>query len=213
MDSGFFIFEEISVLLMEIMKGKLIYIIALTLFTWICPSLLAQIDSVPKSEGVRIDTTMHQILPAVTVYPTPEFKSKRMERQYWKLVRDVKKTLPYAKGISELVLSLEDTLQTFPDQRSKRKFLKSKEKELFADYEQPLKNLTFSQGRLLIKLVDRECSETSYELVQLYRGNLAAFFWQSVAVIFGMNLKNEYDEAGEDFIIEHVVFMVENGLI
>ncbi len=195
------------------MKTGRLYIICLLLFVGFGWNARAQETEPNHPSYTLIDTTQHQVLPSLTVHPRPEFKSRRMERKYWKLVRDVKKTLPYAKGISHLVLSLEDTLNTFESDRVKRKFLKGKEKELFADYEKPLKNLTFSQGKLLIKLVDRECSETTFELVQLYRGKLTAFFWQSFAVVFGMNLKNEYDEAGEDLMLEHVVQMVESGYL
>lgn len=187
------------------------------LFVWILIPLLssikAQDNTADSQQYIKVDTSVHKILPEIQVRPTPKFKSKRIERKYWRLVRDIKKTLPYANQISAMVIAANDTLKTLENDKEKRKYLKAKEKELLSDYDKPMRNLTLNQGRLLIKLVDRNCSETSYELVKMYRGGFTAFFWQSFALIVGANLKDEYNEDGEDHMIEHVIYMVENGLL
>ncbi len=176
------------------------------------PQLHAQSDTV-KQQYTIIDTTEHQTLPDLWVIKKPELKTKRAKRKYWRLVRDVKKTLPYANDISRMILEADDTLKTMDSDRERRKFLKQKEKELLADYDKPMRSLTLNQGKLLIKLVDRECSQTSYELVKMYRGGLTAFFWQSFARIMGADLKDQFDARGDDFLIEYVIIMVKNGQI
>ncbi len=166
---------------------------------------------VSRIEITKTDTFYFKLLPELDVYAPPKFKSKREARNYYKLIRDVRVTLPYAKLAAELLNAVNDTLQTIDSEREKKQYLKSKEKDLFQEFEQPLRRLTFSQGRLLMKLVDRECQQTSYELVKFYRGGFSAFFWQSVAYFFGANLKSEYDALGDDRMIEYVVKAFEQG--
>ena len=159
------------------------------------------------------DTMVQARLHEFVVFPPLKFKNKRQTRYYGKLVRDVKKTLPYAKRASRLINSVNDSLSRITSERARKKYLKHVEKELFKEFEQPLRKLTFSQGRLLLKLIDRECHQTSFEIVQLYRGKFSAFLWQTVARIVGANLKSEYDGFREDFLIERVVILVEKGQI
>ena len=89
--------------------------------------------------------------------------------------------------------------------------MKQAEDELKEEYGEDLKKLTFSQGKILIKLVSRETGNSSYELVQDFRGRFVAFWWQAFAKIFGHNLKMDYDPEGEDREIELIVLMIENG--
>ncbi len=171
-------------------------------------------DSIPQMPRyIVIDTTKPQMLPEIRVLEKPILETKKMERRYTRLVRDVKKTLPYARQISEIVLAVNDTLLTIESEKAQKKYLKSKEDELMSKFDKQMRKLTLRQGMLLIKLVDRECSQTSYELVKMYRGGLTAFFWQSFARVMGANLKDEFDPAGEDYMIEYVIYMVEHGLI
>ena len=102
-------------------------------------------------------------------------------------------------------------MQTISSKKKKDEYIKSVEKELFKDFEKDLRKLNYRQGKLLIKLVDRECNQTSYEIVKLYRGKFSAFFWQTVAVIFKTNLKENYNPEGDDKLLEQVVVMVEKG--
>jgi hypothetical protein len=159
------------------------------------------------------DTIYMYTLKEVVVVARPRFKSRRQEYLYTRLVRDVKITLPYAQKAA-LVLSLvNDTLQSMKNEKQKKEYLKNTEKTLFAEFEQPLRRMTFSQGRLLIKLIDRECQQNSYELVRLYRGGFSAFFWQGIAKIFGANLKSEYDAQGEDREVERIIGLIQSGYL
>ena len=130
-----------------------------------------------------------------------------------KLVRDVKRTLPYAKMVYETLIETYEYIETLPTEKAKQEHLKRMEKELFAEYKPVLKKLSLSQGKLLIKLIDRECNQSSYNLVKAFLGSFRAGFWNLFAGLFGASLKTEYDPYGKDALTEQVVILVENGLI
>lgn len=111
------------------------------------------------------------------------------------------------------IISINAGLDTLTSEREREKYLKVKEKELFAKFEQPLRHLTISQGRILIKLIDRETGNTSYELIKSLKGRFSAFVWQGVARLFGSNLKSEYDSIGKDIEIENIVLLIDEGRI
>jgi hypothetical protein len=159
------------------------------------------------------DTIAIVRLPEVLVFPELRFKSEKERRQYDKLVRDVKKTLPYAKLVYATLIETYEYIETLPDDKSRETHLKRMEKELFREYKPELKKLTLSQGKLLIKLVDRECNQTSYHLVAAYLGRFRAGFWNLFAGMFGASLKSEYDPNGKDALTERVVLLVEHGQI
>jgi hypothetical protein len=104
-------------------------------------------------------------------------------------------------------------LGTLKTEKEKKAYLKKAEKELFAEFEQPIRHLTVSQGLLLIRLIDRETGDTSYNLIKEYKSGFAAFFWQSVARLFGSNLKADYDPEGEEKMIEHIIILLDNGML
>lgn len=157
------------------------------------------------------DTIPHITLRLIYVYPKMKFKNKRQERHYYKLVRDVKKTLPIAKEVRNAVIETYEYLETLPDEEAKQRHIKNVEKGLKKQYTPRMKKLTFSQGKLLIKLVDRECNQSSYQLVRAFMGPLKAGFYQAFASIFGASLKKEYHPEDEDKMIEQIVTLVENG--
>lgn len=159
------------------------------------------------------DTVAIVNLREVYVFPKVKFRNRREEQKYWKLVRDVKRTLPYAKMVYETLIETYEYIETLPDEKSKQAHLKRMEKELFAEYKPQLKKLTFSQGKLLIKLIDRECNQSSYQLVKAFLGSFRAGFWNFFAGMFGASLKAEYDPKGEDAMTERIVVLVENGLL
>lgn len=159
------------------------------------------------------DTIPYITLRNVYIYPKMKFKSKRQEKYYWKLVRDVKKTLPIAKEIRKAVLETYEYMETLPDEKSREKHIKAVEKGLKEQYTARMKKLTFSQGKLLIKLVDRECNQSSYQLVKAFMGPFKAGFYQTFAALFGASLKKEYRPEDEDKLIERVATLVENGLL
>lgn len=165
--------------------------------------------------GTRIDgdTILYHEVPAVYVYPRSDFRSKRFEKQYWRLVQKVKKVYPYAKKANELLEQYSEQYEATKDKKLRRKYVKQAEDELFGQYGPQLKKLTISEGRILIKLIDRETGTTSYELIQDLKGGITAFFWQGIARIFGNDLKSEYDPEVEDRLIEEIIFYIEAGVI
>ena len=159
------------------------------------------------------DTIPHVYLPTVYVFPELTFKNDKERQQYNKLVRDVKRTLPYARLIYETLIETYEYIETLPDEKSKQAHLKRMEKELYAQYKPELKKLTLSQGKLLIKLVDRECHQASYNLAKAYLGSFRAGFWNIFAGMFGASLKTKYDPNGKDALTERVVLLVQCGAI
>lgn len=131
--------------------------------------------------------------------------------RYDKLVRDVKKTLPIAKMINKTIIETYEYLETIPDKKERNKHIKRVEKGLKEQYTPMMKKLTFSQGKLLIRLVDRECNQSSYELVKAFMGPFKAGFYQTFAALFGASLKKEYDPEKEDKMTERVITLVESG--
>lgn len=166
-----------------------------------------------RAQVVNGDTVPVVNLREVYVYPPVKFKNKRQQHQYNKLVRDVKRTLPYAKLIYETLIETYEYIETLPTEKEQRAHLKRMEKELFEQYKPELKKMTLSQGKLLIKLVDRECNQSAYNLAKAFLGPFRAGFWNIFAGMFGASLKSEYDPKGKDAQTERVVVLVENGLI
>jgi hypothetical protein len=147
----------------------------------------------------------------VTVYAHPQFPKKSDFRKYERLVNNLKKVYPYALIVRTRLSKVNEELSKIKTERERKDYLKKVEKEVFADYEGDIRDMTITQGRLLIKLIDRETQNTSYALIKDYRGKLAAAFWQGIARIFGSNLKEEYDPYGEDFLIETIILEIDAG--
>lgn len=156
---------------------------------------------------------VYQMRPITVFPPMKKFTSKKAEKHYWRTVRDVKKTLPYAKLIYDILVETYKYMETLPDEESRHRHLVRMEDELFKQYKPVLKKFTFSQGKMLIKLVNRECNQSSYELIRAFLGSFRAGFWQTFGQIFGVTLKSEWDPEGEDKEIERVCVLVEQGLL
>lgn len=150
---------------------------------------------------------MHDIY----VYPKLTFRNKQQERFYWRTVRDVKKTLPFAKLLAMEMAYADRQLVQIPDQKMRKRWWKDHEKYLFKKYEQDFRKMTASQGQMLMKLMDRESDRTSYEIIEHYRGKASANFWQFVAKLFKNDLKEGYDAEDKDRIVERVINLVEAG--
>lgn len=157
------------------------------------------------------DTVPYATIPEVRIYARRRFKSKREQTRYSRMVWNVKRVLPYARIAAERLTAIEDSLQKITDERQRKAFIKSSEEALFAEFEKPLRKLTITQGKILIKLIDRETGDTSFQLIRTLKGRFSAFMWQSVARIFGSNLKMEYDPEGKDKQIETIVLMIDDG--
>lgn len=159
----------------------------------------------------KTDTFYLARMQDVYVYPQMVFKSKKQERFYWRTVRDVKKTLPFAKELTREMQVADQQLALQPDDKARRKWWRQYEKYLFKKYESSFRGMTASQGQMLMKLMDRESDRTSYELIKQYRGKATANFWQFVAKLFKNDLKEEYDADDKDRIVERVINLVEAG--
>lgn len=185
------------------------------LFPLIALPALAQVGdfTVVRAKVENADTIAIVELNEITIRSFPIFKKRRDLRSHTKLVRNVKKVYPYAKLAGILLKEYEVILSEAETDRERKKIIKQAEEELKAEFGDDLRDMTFSQGKILIKLVDRETGETSYDLVKELRGGFSAFFYQTFARIFGYNLKTNYDPEGEDRKIEHIVQMIETGQI
>ncbi len=197
------------------MKRILLYLL---FFSFI--AVLAQAQKTTTINGYVVpvcvykgDTIPALRLPTVYVFKPLKFKNKKQEREYNRLVHNVKKTLPIAKEVNRAIIETYEFLQTLPDEKSREKHLKMVEKGVKEQYTPRLKKLTFSQGKLLIKLINRETNSSSYELVKAFLGPFKAGFYQAFAALFGASLKKEYHPEGEDILIEQIIILVENGQI
>ena len=133
--------------------------------------------------------------------------------QYHKLVRDVKKTLPYAKEIAHIIIETYEYMETLPNHKAKQKHLEKMEKHLKDVYTPKMKKLTRRQGQLLMKLIDRETNSSSYHIVQSFMGTFKAFSYNALASLFGNSLKKRYNPYDEDRMVERVAVLVEQGAI
>lgn len=157
------------------------------------------------------DTILLSSIDEVYIFPLRKFNSARDLRRYRRLIRNVKKAYPYAKLAKAKLDEIEANLAKLKTERTRKDYVKQVEKEIRYEYEDELKKLTITQGRILIKLIDRETGNTSYQLLKELRGSFSAFFWQALARLFGSNLKTEFDAQGEDKLINEIVILIENG--
>lgn len=147
----------------------------------------------------------------VYVFPELTFKDKKQQQAYNRLVYNIKKVLPIAKECNQIILETGAYLETIPGKKERQEHMKRVEKEIWNKYKPRMKKLTFTQGKLLIKLIDRECNSTSYDLVKAFLGPVRAGFYQAFAWAFGSSLKKRYDPQGADRLVERIVLMVEAG--
>ncbi|GBU07529.1 hypothetical protein AwDysgo_08600 [Bacteroidales bacterium] len=168
---------------------------------------------VAANDGFISDSLPLIVLPDIMIFPPPQFYNEEEERKYWRMVRDVKKTLPYAKMIYATLMETYEYIETLPNKKTRDSHLKRMEKELFADYKPELKKMTKTQGKLLIRLIDRECNQSSYDLMKAFLGTFRARFWNVFAGMFGASLKSRWDPQGKDADLERVVVLVESGAL
>jgi hypothetical protein len=159
------------------------------------------------------DTIIHREIKEIRVYPRRDFRSAAIQKQYYRLIQRIKKVYPYAKTARLLLEKYEPEYLTLKTDRQRRKLMNKVEDELMGKYKNDLKKMSISDGRVLIKLIDRETGRTSYSIIRDFRGGLAATFWQGIARIFKNNLKDEYDPYGEDMLIENIVLLIEAGYL
>ncbi len=152
-------------------------------------------------------------LPEFVKFAPPVFKNAFQERRYNRLVRNVKIAYPYAKLAGIRLREYEAKLEEAQTDYERRELMRKAEDQIREEFEDDLRKLTFTQGWIILKLIDRETGHSSYDLVSEFRGNFRAFFWQAFAGIFGFNLKVKYDPLDADKDIEYIVRMIESGAI
>ncbi|MCL1934696.1 MAG: DUF4294 domain-containing protein [Candidatus Azobacteroides sp.] len=170
-------------------------------------------QGIPDFASGQNDTLKVMTLNDIYVYPPQAFQNPAEEEKYRKLIRDVKKTLPYAKIIYSTLIETYEYIMTLPTKKEREAHLKRMEKDLYAEYMPVLKKMSLSQGKLLIKLVDRECNQSSYDLLKAFLGPFRAGFWNIFAGIFGASLKSTWDPNGKDAAAERIVELVEMGVL
>lgn len=157
------------------------------------------------------DSIAHIILPTFYKYPPLQLKSEAERQRYNRLVANVKRLLPLAKLAKILVIETYEYIETLPDKKARMAHLNQMEKDLHATYGPTLKKLSRSQGRLLVKLIDRECNQTGYDIAKAFIGSFKANAYQALAFCFGNSLTKHYDPEGDDYYIERVCRMIESG--
>ena len=157
------------------------------------------------------DSIQYMEMNNVYVYPNLTFKNAKQAAAYNRLVKNVKTVLPIAKEVNQIIVETYEYLETLPDKKSKDEHMKRVEKSIIKEYKPRMKKLTYSQGKLLIKLVYRECDSRSYDIIKAFLGPIRAGFYQAFASLFGASLKKDYDAEGTDRLTERVVLMVEAG--
>ncbi len=151
------------------------------------------------------------LMPELPVYPPMVFKNEKQRQKWNKMVNNVKKTLPIAQRCKRIITETYAVLEMLPDEKSKDQHIKAVERDIKEQFTPEMKKLTFSQGKLLIKLVDRECHQSSYELVQAFLGPTRAAFYQVFAWTFGASLKKSYRPDDDDKLVERIVQQIETG--
>ena len=161
------------------------------------------------------DTVRMTMIKDVVVYPPMKFKNKKQEEFYWRTVRDVRKTLPYAKLAFSTLCETYEYIQTIPDKKERERHLKQLEKDIFEQYKPVVKNMTKGQGKILLKLINRETDQSSYSIVKAFLGSFRAGFWQTFGRFFGMNMKAGFkpDKNDEDAIIDRIATLIEQGAL
>lgn len=157
------------------------------------------------------DSIQYMEMNDIWVFAEPTFKNARQRAAYNRLVYNVKKVLPIAKEVNRIIIETGDYLETLPNKKARDEHMKLVERSIKKEYTPRMKKLTYSQGKLLIRLVYRECNSSSYELINGFLGPIRAGFYQAFAWVFGASLKKQYDPNGVDRLTERIVLQVEAG--
>ncbi len=182
------------------------------------PAFAQQNDSIVSKDTISIkiingDTILSSTVPPVYIYTPHELATDKELQKYARLVWNVKKAYPYAVLACEKLKEINNELEKIQSKKEQKAYIDSAEIKLRSQFEDKLKQLTITQGRILIKLIDRETGKTTYALVKQLKGSFSAFFWQTVARLFGSNLKSQYDPLGEDRDIEEIIIKIQRGQI
>jgi hypothetical protein len=173
-------------------------------------TIMAQDTTKRRTRLVRYEVVDGDTFPVYTFDEVilKDLRDPEAYKKYLRLVRNVKKTLPYAKLTAFKLQMIEDNLNQLKTKRAKDKYIKQHEKALKEDFEKQLENLSVTQGLLLMKLIHRETGSTTYEILKKYRGSAKAMMWQAFAKFYGSDTKGTYDPV-EDYQIEHIIRSLE----
>ena len=166
-----------------------------------------------QTQVIDGDTISMVDLNAVVIFPPVKVETRHQAARYDKLVRNVKLVYPYAKLAGAKLKYYKSVLDTIPSEKARKIYLKKAQKELEAQFGAQIRDLTYSQGKILIKLIYRETGNSTYDIVKELRGSFAAFIWQTLAKIFGYDLHSDYQPEGDDRVIEQIVLMIEAGAL
>ena len=193
---------------MSFVKYIVIAILLSCGFTNATAQIAVRVDSVAYNG----DTIPHITFPTLHKYPPRPYKSKRAKQKYERLVYNVKRVYPLARMVRQTILETYELLQLLPESE-REAHLKRVEKGLMEQYGKQFRKLSRTQGRLLVKLVDRECNNTGYALTKAFLGHTRANVYQGIALLFGNSLNKHYDPEGEDREVERIVLLIESGQI
>jgi len=157
------------------------------------------------------DSIQYMEMSNIYVYPTLTFKDPKAQKQYNRLVRNVKRVLPIAKEVRRIIIETTEVLEMMPDRKAKQAHMKRVEEDIKRTYTPRMKKLTYAQGKLLIKLVNRECNSSAYSAIKAFLGPVRAGMWQAFAWIYGASLMKKYEPEGDDKMTERVILLVEAG--
>lgn len=178
---------------------------------------LKSTDTIPQNSYLIQKVTRNGIsmpeveIKEVTIVARPSPAKRSEYRKYERLILNIKKVYPYALMVRRRLEKVNEDMKNITTEKERKEYIKNVEKDVFAEYEGDMRQMTITQGRLLIKLIDRETQNTSYDLIKVYRGKISAAFWQGIARIFGTNLKEHYDAYGEDALIELIIREIDAG--
>ena len=191
------------------MNCRYCYTLLFLLLPLVCPAQGTLLEYVIENNDTLFISSLS---PAYAFNRTPKGIKDDTWGDYYRIVYNFNKAYPYALQAAEKVYEVDSILAAKPrTAREKEKIIKDFEKKLFKEFEKPLRNLTFSQGRMLLKLIDREVGQNSFYIIKEYRGGITAGFWQGIAKLFGTDLKKPYDRYGEDKVLEELVVMYHEG--
>ena len=207
---------------------KIRYILCVLLALLCLPQTQAQeVDALPEVKESEVaatamevqvgrilyggDSITHVVMPTFYKYPELTFKNDKERQRYNRLVQNVKKLLPLAKLAKLTVIETYEYIETLPTKEARAAHLNLMEKELTKTYTPTLKKMSRSQGKLFVKLIDRECNQTGYDIAKAFIGSFKANAYQALAWLFGQSLTKRYDPEGDDYFTERVVRMVESG--
>ena len=193
---------------MSFVKYIVIAILLSCGFTNATAQIAVRVDSVAYNG----DTIPHITFPTLHKYPPHTHKNRKAQQQYDRLVHNVKRVYPLAKLVRQTIIETYEVLQLLPE-NERDAHLKRVEKGLVEQYGKQFRKLSRTQGRLLVKLVDRECNNTGYALTKAFLGHTRANLYQGIALLFGNSLNKHYDPEGEDREVERIVLLIESGQI